>query len=146
MDSSKIITMIAAAKNANHVGEFPANFYIPMPNRLGAVHSVDDLKEILELRSQVEQLRNAGKSVFFKWNKGLHLTDAMHDLYKAFDAIPVQCLAEVRALIAEEYYCMGWEHSLSTKSDDGDHYACGKRLAKEFANQLRQQVKTNSGD
>lgn len=38
---------------------------------------------------------------------------------------------------AEKYYYMGWEHSLSTKAEDGDHYACGKRLAKEFAKRVK---------
>lgn len=47
-------------------------------------------------------------------------------------------LAEIKADVVEKYYYMGWEHSLSTKAKDGDHYGCGKRLAKEFADQVRQ--------
>jgi hypothetical protein len=51
---------------------------------------------------------------------------------------PAACLAQVRADVAQEYYYMGWEHSLSTKAEDGDHYACGRRLAKQFADAIRQ--------
>lgn len=47
-------------------------------------------------------------------------------------------IAEIKADVVEKYYYMGWEHSLSTKAKDGDHYGCGKRLAKEFADQVRQ--------
>lgn len=63
------------------------------------------------------------------------------DNVESLPATPAQCLADHAADVAEKYYYMGWEHSLSTKADDGNHYACGKRLAAEFANQLRQPAK-----
>jgi len=56
----------------------------------------------------------------------------------AVSKTPAACLAQVKADVAQEYYYMGWEHSLSTKAEDGDHYACGRRLAKQLSDQIRQ--------
>lgn len=56
MDSIKINQMLAAANGANHVGEYPAGSYSPMPNKVGTIHAVCDLLEILELRAQLENV------------------------------------------------------------------------------------------
>lgn len=65
--------------------------------------------------------------------------EAMTSIGDILDADRSRCLLEVKAEVAEKYYYMGWEHSLSTKADDGDHYGCGKRLAKSFADSIRQE-------
>ena len=65
------------------------------------------------------------------------LLDNCQEIESLTNMEPQQHLAEIRADTAEKFYYMGWEHSLSTKSDDGDHYGCGKRLAKSFADSVR---------
>ncbi|KRS22850.1 hypothetical protein AAY72_01705 [Alishewanella sp. WH16-1] len=57
MDNNKINQMLLAANGSNHVGEYPSGSYSPMPNRVGSVHAVSDLQEILKLKAQVEQLQ-----------------------------------------------------------------------------------------
>lgn len=56
MDNNKINQMLLAANGANHVGEYPAGSYSPMPNKVGTVHAVSDLLEILELHAQLENI------------------------------------------------------------------------------------------
>lgn len=56
MDNMKINEMIAAANGANHVGEYPASSYSPMPNKVGTIHAVCDLLEILETRAQLDNI------------------------------------------------------------------------------------------
>lgn len=68
MDSSKINQMLAAANGANHVGEYPVNCYSSMANKVGTIHAVCDLQEILQLRAQVEQLREENTKLWGWYN------------------------------------------------------------------------------
>lgn len=71
----------------------------------------------------------------FEWNNP---NDSMiDDINQLLGLTPQQHLRDIQAEVVEKYYYMGWEHSLSTKADDGDHYGCGKRLAKEFAARVK---------
>lgn len=66
--------------------------------------------------------------------------DTIEEKKRISDAIvsdPRHCLRHIKAEVVEKYYYMGWEHSLSTKADNGDHYGCGKSLAKQFAESVR---------
>lgn len=108
-------------------------------------------KERDQLKAQVEQLREllirVVKSEEYILDCGLIVavsSDLVSEISEAIDAAPSQCLAEIKAQAVEEYYYMGWEHSLSTKSEDGDHYSCGRRLAKEFADAIRQTAKADT--
>lgn len=95
-----------------------------------------------ELTIQVERLQTHNEMLMqASWEMKEGLPDAYYKIKNIRNTTPAQCLADRDAEVAEKYYYMGWEHSLSTKADDGDHYACGKRLAAEFANQLRQPAK-----
>lgn len=69
MDNNKINQMLIAADGANHVGEYPSGSYSPMPNRVGSVHAVSDLQEILSLRAQVEQLRKQKKELLLGFDE-----------------------------------------------------------------------------
>lgn len=57
--SEEIKKMLAAADGANHVGEYPAGQYCPMPNKVGTIHAVCDLDDVLELRRQRDELTKA---------------------------------------------------------------------------------------
>lgn len=95
-----------------------------------------------ELTIQVERLQTHNEMLMqASWEMKEGLPDAYYKIKNIRNTTPAQCLADRDAEVAEKYYYMGWEHSLSTKADDGNHYACGKRLAAEFANQLRQPAK-----
>lgn len=93
------------------------------------------------LAAQVDALRRelqACQNVLHSLAHDGQVTPAYaNDAKKVLAATPQQHLLELRADTAEKFYYMGWEHSLSTKSDGGDHYGCGKRLAKSFADSVR---------
>ncbi len=93
----------------------------------GKIVTRDDYRA---LQAQIEVLQSAIDR-YFALDDSKLLRDAMA-------ATPAACLAEVRAGTAKEYYQMGWEHSVSTKAEDGDHYACGRRLAQQFSDAIRQ--------
>lgn len=109
MDNNKINQMLAAANGSNHVGEYPSGSYSPMPNRVGSVHAVSDLQEILSLRAQVEQFREAYKELSGAINdlddcesdtKELEEVSAkvfavmQYHYNNTFRHTPAQCLAE----------------------------------------------------
>ena len=103
-----------------------------------AIAEIDGLTaERDALAAQVEVLRTQiTKAREYLSHVDVNSAGVMLDV--ALESTPAACLAEVRADAAKEYYQMGWEHSVSTKAEDGDHYACGRRLAQQFSDAILQ--------
>lgn len=61
--------------------------------------------------------------------------DWPEDVVELLSTTPRQNLNAIKQESYREGYSDGWKHSLGTKADDGNHYACGERLAVQLANQ-----------
>jgi len=48
--------LAGAPDGCNHIGEYPKGKFVPMPNSVGEVHALSDLREILALRERVAEL------------------------------------------------------------------------------------------
>ena len=130
--------MLAAANGANHVGEYPEGKYCPMPNKVGTIHAVCDLREILELRAQLENICLMHTEAVVKAEK---LQAQVENILKG-DLTPEQ----YHRLMQSEFFTnvkahvgkLGWlaclKHIGYTQKEWLDD-------AEQYANQIRQQAK-----
>lgn len=88
-----------------------------------------------DLAVTVERLREASHHVEAAQTQNA-FNKAVGVMHSIIEQVPSQNLNVVRRESYREGYSSGWKHSLGTKAEDGNHYACGERLAVQLSDQL----------